>query len=383
MKLLRRRSVRSDARASLLFVSPVMPALHGNGLAMRAAYTLLALAARYRVSLLVLPFYASPAGRHAPESVRAACESVTVMAGTISADSLPVGDVDILHLFRLETVRPADPLLTAFRGRARLWLDLDDVESLVHQRLAGLHQSRGEEAAANAELELASAAEAREVDALQRFERVFLASAADADRLPLLGAADVRHLPNVLPLPPVLPDAPARGPIDILMIGTLGYFPNAEGALWFASDVLPRIHRQMGAPALVRVAGSGWLPLVEELRRVPYVEVVGSVPDVRPVYERAQLVVAPLRAGGGSRIKLIEAFGLGRAVVSTTIGAEGIDVIDGEHLLLADDSESFAAACQRLLADASLRASLILNARELTRQQHTLEAAAASVAGWP
>ena len=360
-----------------------MPALHCNGLAMRAAYTLLALASRYRVSLLVLPIYASPAGRYAPEPVRAACESVTIMAGTIEADSLPVGDVDVVHLFRLETVRPAEPLLAAFGGRARLWLDLDDVESLVHRQLAGLHRSRGDEAAANAELELARETEAREVDALQRFERVFLASAADAVRLPLHGAADVRHLPNVLPLPEMLPAAQSKGPVDILMIGTLAYFPNAEGALWFARDVLPRLHRRTGVPALLRVVGTGWSPLVEELRRVPFVQVVRSVPDVLPAYADASLVVVPVRAGGGSRIKLIEAFGLGRAVVATTIGAEGIDATDGVHLLLADDAESFAAACQRLLADAPSRANLIRHARELARQQHSPEAAAAIVASWP
>lgn len=382
MSFRHRFSRHAARRESLLFVTPVMPALSGNGLAMRAAFTLLALASRYRVSLVVVPRYSSPAGRFAPAAVQAVCASVTTLAGEISAGTLPVRQVDILHLFRLETIPLAEPLLAAFGGRARLWIDFDDVESLVHRRLAALHRERGEDAAAEHEAELARQAEAREVAALQLFERVFLASAADREHLPLHGVAEVRHLPNVLPLPDLLPDTPPRDEIDIVMVGTLGYFPNAEGALWFARDVLPRLRQTLEQPLVFRVVGAGWHPLVEELRRVPHVEIAGRVPDVTPYYERAHVAVVPIRAGSGSRIKLIEAFGLGRAVVATTMGADGIDVVDGRHLLLTDDDASFAVACQRLITDAPLRSRLIANARKLAQERHTPEAAAATVATW-
>jgi glycosyltransferase involved in cell wall biosynthesis len=98
--------------------------------------------------------------------------------------------------------------------------------------------------------------------------------------------------------------------------------------------------------------------------------VTGTVEDVLPHYEATTVCVVPLRAGGGTRLKILEAMALGRPVVSTAIGCEGLDLIDGEHLLIADTPEQFAAKTVRLLKDAELSHDLCRNARKLVETRY-------------
>jgi glycosyltransferase involved in cell wall biosynthesis len=100
------------------------------------------------------------------------------------------------------------------------------------------------------------------------------------------------------------------------------------------------------------------------------VEVTGAVPQIGPYFERATIVVVPLLSGGGTRLKILEAFAAGRAVVSTTIGAEGLDVGHEEHLLVADGAETFAAETTRLLRDGALRARRAGAARRLAEERY-------------
>jgi glycosyltransferase involved in cell wall biosynthesis len=100
------------------------------------------------------------------------------------------------------------------------------------------------------------------------------------------------------------------------------------------------------------------------------VEITGQVEDVRPYLSRAKVAVVPLWSGGGTRLKVLEAFAAGRPVVSTTIGAEGIDARDGEHLLLADSPEAFAEAIVRVLVDDALAAGLGSAGRQLAEERY-------------
>ncbi len=139
----------------------------------------------------------------------------------------------------------------------------------------------------------------------------------------------------------------------VLFVGLLSYEPNHDAARWFATRVLPRLRRQV--PALrFRVVGRG-SDAVSDLRGLPGVDVVGEVRSMRGELEKADLVVVPIRQGAGTRLKVTEALANRIPCVSTRVGAEGIDVIDGIHLLLADDEDTFTSACGRLLGDASLR----------------------------
>jgi glycosyltransferase involved in cell wall biosynthesis len=145
-----------------------------------------------------------------------------------------------------------------------------------------------------------------------------------------------------------------------LFVGNLGYLPNAVGARWLCDEVVPKL-----GPVRVVLAGSGPTPGTEALASRPGVTVVADPPTVTPYYRAATVAVVPVRAGGGTRIKVLEAFAHGCPVVSTAAGAEGLPVTDGEHLLLADSADDFAAACRRLLADPNLGAALAQRAKSV------------------
>jgi glycosyltransferase involved in cell wall biosynthesis len=109
----------------------------------------------------------------------------------------------------------------------------------------------------------------------------------------------------------------------------------------------------------------------------PEITVADSVADVADWYRQTHVAIVPLRAGGATRIKVLEAFAYRRPVVSTTIGSEAIDARDGVHLLLADTPDQLAAACARLLSDQALRQTLSARAFELFHERYSLDAVAA------
>ncbi len=180
-----------------------------------------------------------------------------------------------------------------------------------------------------------------------------------------------------VPAPVVIPngvdfDRVASVPADraepgtLLFTGTLTYPPNAEGALWLGREVLPRL----GPDVRVRIVGREPPDAVRRLADDPRVTVTGWVDDLGPELARAAVVVAPLRSGGGTKLKVVEALGAGRPVVATPVAAEGIDVRHGEHLLIADSPEGFADAVGRLLDDAPLAARLGAAGRERVRERY-------------
>jgi len=118
---------------------------------------------------------------------------------------------------------------------------------------------------------------------------------------------------------------------------------------FFVDDVLPLVKRAVPEATLTIVGRNPTARVRALAEGRGDIAVTGTVPDVRPYLEAASVVVVPLRIGGGTRIKIYEAMGMERAVVSTTIGAEGLDVVDGEHILLADDPQAFADAVVGLL----------------------------------
>jgi glycosyltransferase involved in cell wall biosynthesis len=152
----------------------------------------------------------------------------------------------------------------------------------------------------------------------------------------------------------------------IVYIGHYGYPPNADAILHFCRRILPLIRRQIPS---VQVLAIGREPPAE-LAQYEGVQTMGFVPDVRPYLTQAGVVIAPLRVGGGTRIKVLEALAMGKAVVSTTLGAEGLSVAHGENILLADEPATFADSVVRLLEQPELRARLGRNGRKLVTQTY-------------
>ena len=149
----------------------------------------------------------------------------------------------------------------------------------------------------------------------------------------------------------------------LLFVGSLGYAPNADGIIWFCNNILPHLRNEID-DIQVWIVGISPPPEVIKLNG-DGVHVTGRVDDVVPYYEKSAISIVPLRAGGGTRLKILESMALGRPVVSTTIGCEGLDVIDGHHLLIGDSPEQFARNVTRLLKDSILYRQISENARKL------------------
>ncbi|MGV3526663.1 MAG: glycosyltransferase [Candidatus Sericytochromatia bacterium] len=139
--------------------------------------------------------------------------------------------------------------------------------------------------------------------------------------------------------------------------GTMDYGPNIDGISWFVESVWPLI-RQQQPTCRLRVVGLNPTPEVKALGRLPGIEVTGGVPDMRPYYAACDVYLAPIRIGGGTRLKILEALAMGKAVVSTTTGAQGLFLQDGEQVCFADSASAFAQAVCALLAAPQRAAAL-------------------------
>lgn len=144
------------------------------------------------------------------------------------------------------------------------------------------------------------------------------------------------------------------GPAPLVFTGSMGYRPNVDAALWFANRVLDRVRAHV-PDARFFIVGSRPHHRLNSLRDRDGVQITGWVPDVNPFLSAAAVYVVPLRMGSGTRLKLLQAMAARLAVVSTQIGAQGLDVQDGEQLRLADTEEGFARAVIELLRDPAQR----------------------------
>jgi glycosyltransferase involved in cell wall biosynthesis len=184
--------------------------------------------------------------------------------------------------------------------------------------------------------------------------------------------ADIEVVPNGVDTDAIVPTPLG---VAVVMTGTFSYAPNFEGARWLAREVWPLVRR--AAPeASLRFVGLRGDEVLRDLASLPGVTVVGAVPDMRPELARARVAVAPIAVGGGTRIKILEAFAAGRPVVSTRVGAEGIAVTEGDTAFLRDDPAGFAAAVVRLLDDEPLAAAMGARARALVVARYDWRACA-------
>lgn len=182
---------------------------------------------------------------------------------------------------------------------------------------------------------------------------------------------------------PITIDADALQPVqrqpdslNILALGSMHYPPNVDGIRWFARDIFPLIQAQEPGVTLTIVGKSPPADLIQLAERQPdSIEVTGFVPELLPYMERAALMVVPVRAGSGMRVRLLEAFARAMPTVTTTIGMEGIEAENGRHLLLGDDPESFARETVRLLRDSDLQQTLAGNGRQLALEKYDWRAA--------
>ena len=229
----------------------------------------------------------------------------------------------------------------------KLVLDLHNIES----ELARTHAQAARWPASWASRRFAESYRRLEREWLPQFDVILTASEEDRRRV---DHPSILVFPNALPeiARPSQPEAAA-----IVFSGNLEYHPNVEAVRWFRTRIWPLVRE--------RAAGIEWHLLGSNPEAVaaftggdPRIRVIGPVKDAIASLAEAKVCIAPLLSGSGTRFKILEAWAAGRAVVSTTLGAEGLGARDAEHLLLADDPDNFAAAVLRLWNDPSLRARL-------------------------
>lgn len=157
---------------------------------------------------------------------------------------------------------------------------------------------------------------------------------------------------------------------QVIFTGTMDYYPNTQAALFFAQQCWPLIRAQV-PDATWQIIGRNPPPEVQRLAHLPGVTVTGWVPDMRPHLEESAVAIAPLQIGGGTRLKILEALSMQRAVVSTSLGCEGLEVEAGKHLLVADQPQAFAQAVITLLQRPQLRKTLGDAGRELVEATYS------------
>jgi len=156
---------------------------------------------------------------------------------------------------------------------------------------------------------------------------------------------------------------------ELVFVGTMGYLPNRDAVQAFCRDTLPIVRRRRPGCRLT-IVGSGGHQFLSHLARPGQVEITDRVDDLTPFYQRAHVVIAPLRSGGGSRLKILEAMALGRPVVSSRLGCEGLVLEDGKDLLIADEPEAFASQILDLLADRERWRSMVNSARQTVASRY-------------
>jgi glycosyltransferase involved in cell wall biosynthesis len=365
----------ADSRATALLLSPEAPYPRVGGGALRTASVVEDLARRYALDVIVFrePGAPDPRSSFPPGLVR------EVRVIDLPHHSKAFAARAFRNFARL--VKGVPPLNDRFHGFGReiaaacggrrydlaviehLWcapyaellpatrvvLDLHNIESVLYRSL-----SRTEPWPVSlAYARFASAARRIEARWLPRFAAVLTASAEDAARIAAL-AAEVLVYPNTIPTVPQ-PQVPEEN--VVAFSGNLEYAPNVSAVRFFRREIWPRLRADW--PDLRwRLIGKNPHAVARYVRGDSRIEVTGPVAGAVEALAAARVVVVPLLAGSGTRFKILEAWAAGRAVVSTTLGAEGLGTRDGEHLLLRDTPDSFAAAVGRLLTSPEERARL-------------------------
>jgi polysaccharide biosynthesis protein PslH len=228
----------------------------------------------------------------------------------------------------------------------------------------------------------------------RKLRREELATYRDAEGVYLCSAADERRLLNEAPgvRTAVIPNAadveyyrprPTDPPPDgrtLVYFGLLSTIPNIDGVVHFVQDIWPRIAEAV-PEARCKIIGGRPPPSLQALAG-PRIELTGFVSDLRPHLAEAAAVVVPLRLGGGTRLKIVEAMAMGKAIVSTTLGAEGIEAVPGRDILLEDEPTAFAGAVNRLLAEPDLAARIGRSARQLAVDRYAWSGAAGALEGF-
>jgi len=297
-----------------------------------------------------------PVLNYTTESMRQALE------GILSDKEFDIVQVESIHLMEYL------PIIRAARSRPLVICDWHNIESELMRRYSEREPNFFRRAYARKTARLMSEFESR---AMREFDAHIAVSQRDAERLRILhpdarifmieNGVDTAYFSGT--------QNDSRTRKKIIFVGSMDYHANVDGAVSFAREVWPRVRER--EPQLVfAVVGKDPTLEVRELAKIPGVEVTGTVDEVRPYYREALAAIVPLRVGGGSRLKILEAMAAGVPVISTSLGAEGLNVRNGENILIADTSEQLIEAIIRVVENEEQRKQIITGGRALVSYRY-------------
>jgi len=279
----------------------------------------------------------------------------------------------IIEQEHIDVVQIEHSFLAAYRGaipersHCGTILSLHNVGSAQYLRMAAIQASLGLNLSYRLKSWLIRRLETR---AATEFDHCIVVSAQEAHLLQdLAPSANISVVDNGVDCKQIQPIVHAPPTHHLLFVGVINYPPNADAILYFCKSILPLI-RQRIPDVKFTVVGHSPPPEIEALHKSPGVVVAGPVEDLASHYAEARACVVPLRAGGGTRLKILEAMAFGRPVVSTSIGCEGLEVVNGVHLLIADSPDEFAHQVTRLLSDAGLWNRIAMAARRRVEKRY-------------
>ena len=390
----------------ILYLSQLVPYPPDSGPKVRQYYTLRFLAKRHEVTLVAFSRPDDPPDAverlkgfctavHTVPMIRSRARDILSLIGSwlsgqsfiIRRDTVPQmnalvqreiasGGYDIIHADQLWMAQYG--LLGAGSG-ARLVLDEHNACFQIFQRLAQGEKNPLKRLVLEREWKALKRYEAQACACFDRLvtvteeDRVILEELVQGAGGAAGGSPVFATIPICVDTASILPVTPQDNSQDVLLLGTMFWPPNIEGALWFARQVWLRV-RQRLPQATFTLVGKNPPEAVRALQSEGTgIRITGYVPDPLPYLERAAAFVVPLFSAGGMRVKIVDGWRWGLPVVSTSIGAEGIRYTDGENILIRDDAEGFAEAIIRLLQDQEMNRKLRQNGRRWVEEKYDWE----------
>ena len=179
----------------------------------------------------------------------------------------------------------------------------------------------------------------------------------------------VEIIPNGVDVAHFSPETTSQALAHLIYIGSMDWYPNEDAVTFFAEDILPLIQKSVPDVKFTIVGGNP-SERVQQLAHEKGIEVTGRVPEIKPYFNEATIFVVPLRIGSGTRLKILEALAMGKAVVSTTVGAEGLSLQNRDEIIIADEPVAFAEEVVHLLTIPSLRREIGENGRNRVEQDY-------------
>lgn len=410
--------VPKSMKPKLLFISPILPSPNGPGLAMRPYYQIVSLSRIYSIHLLVAGSIPERLTCVTNTNIERYCNNIDYIClyhysgwkfslwhryrsfvdkikHFIKGDDLnfaaDLGDskylrhnktlamianmkFDRVHMFRLYLKLVTD-ILKNFGLESVYSMDIDDIESETRRSISGLFSMTGDFIQASKLNNESIIFFNIETKSIPGYDQIFTCSRLDRDILQYRFPSKViTVLPNVVPIPKRARNHRVNQVFTMLFVGNIGYYPNTDALLFFSDQIAPILRENSRQQWHLRVVGA--LPKntwIKQLKCFPEMKFSGWVNDLCHEYDAADIVVVPIRGGGGTRIKILEAFAHGVPVVSTSKGAEGLEVENGLHLFIEDDAGLFAEACIRLMTDNLLGDEISRRAFSLVASKYSPE----------